>query len=102
MSLLLLLKPHPRRAGRQKLVIQKDLNVHPAFHVEPEVLELTDVEIQQVPFEQRATIDDLVKQSPFFQERPGMAKEFKEQYRQGLAEGVSIEEMVLLFMMTER
>lgn len=97
MSLLLLLKNHPRRTGRgQRLVIQR------AGGVEEEIF--SDVDIASVdggPLQLVPSAEALVKASPYFRERPKAATEFKEIYKQGLQEGLSLEEMVLLYMMTE-
>jgi hypothetical protein len=97
MSLLLLLKPHPHRVGRgQRLVIQRGGQEEEIF-CDVDVASVDGGPLQLVP-----SAEALVKASPYFSKRPEAAAEFKEVYKQGLQEGLLLEEMVLLFMMTER
>lgn len=103
MSLLLLFKPHPRRVGRgQQLVIQgkasKDLEIFTDMAPELDVAQVgIDGPVELVP-----SAEVLIRNSPYFTGRPEEAAEFKKIYKQGLQEGLTIEEMLLLFMMTER
>jgi len=98
MSLLILLKPHPRRSGKgQHLVIQRS-----GGHEEDVASDLDVASIDGGPAVLVPSAEALVRASPYFSSRPEKAAEFKQLYKQGLAEGVSLEEMVLLYMMTER
>lgn len=103
MSLLLLFKPHPNRVGRgQQLIIQGkgsgDLEIFTDM--------VPDLDVAQIgsngPVELVPSAEALVRNSPYFVGRPEEAAEFKKIYKQGLQEGLTIEEMLLLFMMTER
>lgn len=102
MSLLLLFKPHPRRGGRgQQLIIQK------ASKLEEEIFtdmtpSITPAQIDGGPVMLVPSAQALIDASPYFSTRPKAADEFKQIYKQGLQEGLTIEEMVLLYMMTER
>lgn len=98
MSLLLLLKPHPRRAGRgQQLVRRKS-----AGQEEDLAPDITAAQIDGGPVVLVPSAERIIKASPYFIGRSEEAKQFKQIYKQGLQEGLTIEEMLLLFMMTER
>ena len=101
MSLLLLLKPHVRRGGRgQQLIIQRasgeEIEIFSDMTPDIDVARVGDGSVELVP-----SADALVRNSPYFANRPEAAAEFKKIYKQGLQEGLTIEEMVLLYMMTE-
>ena len=96
MSLLFFLKPHYLRTGRgQQLVIQKAGAGEYEEKKHTEIIELA-TELQLTP-ELKALADQ-----PFFAKEPEKLVEFRKMYKQAKAEGISMEDMLLLYMMTER
>jgi len=104
MALLLLLKPHPRRVGKgQKLVIQSaSPAIEPIAEELPMVAAVSAVAEQRQPEISQEILSGLAKLGlkEAVKNKPLM-KELEKSYQQAKAEGVSLEEMVLLYMMTE-
>lgn len=98
MSLLLLLKPHPRRAGRgQELVIQRGgkLEEEQVFIQPAEAKQVSQVPDEVISGLAKLGFKDLANDKK-------LVESLKKSYKQAEAEGVSLEDMVLLYMMTER
>jgi hypothetical protein len=101
MSLMLLFKPHPRRGGKgQQLVILPSGKPVSVTEEETTVEQIEELPTSVAPRVIKS-FKDLAQISSIKRQLPQKTREVVEMFEQGAAEGIDLEDMVLLFMMTE-